>query len=236
MEQKIVTTSSFDSQEFLGKIKSYLYLAATKTVVLSPGFFREYTCEINCGACCHKIVLEYLEDSQRWIDLKEQFPEKALKFTLIDDDGAKVWRYDQKDNSTKFCSFLDSSGRCTNHLVAPFPCKFALSKFLDKTRSSEKSFLTTSAYGRGHSFLRIDLQSRGAMCKVITFSYEKLLRDIGYLKELREYGKKLQIPTKLKYIIDTLEDNLDFYKSLEGQSVNPYDLIQPLSFTQENIF
>ena len=201
---------NFYSTDHLSKIKSYLELAAKPVVVLSTSFFRQYHCvDSGCGACCHKIVLEFVEGSSRWDHFKELHPQFVDRFKRVEiSDRIIVYVDNQKEHKDKFCRYLDlENGRCTIHTTIPFPCQFVLSKFIDN-QSRNRSILTTTYYGRGWSFLRVDRQSKGAMCKVEGFSYEKLLIDIQLLKELRYYSILLEIETKLPSIISYLEANL----------------------------
>ena len=204
-----MTGVNFYSTDDLSKIRSYLELAAKPTVVLSTGFFRQYSCPSSCGACCHKITLEFIENSERWELFKKNHPEFVDRFKRVEiSDRIIVYVDNQKEHKDKFCRYLDlENGRCTIHTTIPFPCQFVLSKFIDN-QSRNRSILTTTYYGRGWSFLRVDRQSKGAMCKVEGFSYEKLLIDIQLLKELRYYSILLEIETKLPSIISYLEANL----------------------------
>lgn len=229
-----------DDSAVMSKVKDYLELAGTPTVILSPSFFRDYKCFEFCGACCRHsdISLEYVKDSDRWRGFLENHPEEASFFYEVSDEksGTIIMRYRQEKNPVKHkCQFLsEENGYCGIHNHAPFPCKFAFSKFKDFRPSKGLARLTTEGYGRAWSFTRIDGMTKGAACYMIGFNYEKLLIDLENLKELREMGKKLQIPSKLKYIIEFIEDNLEFYKTIPHDAiVNNY--INPVTFEQENV-
>jgi len=198
--------TGFDSKNLLSKVRSYLELANAKSVVLSPSFFRKLECPSGCGSCCHKIVLEYFEDSIRWQQLKKMYPGVGSLFKLEIVDGVRIWRWNQKEHRSKFCFFLDlNSGRCGIHEVAPFPCKFAPCKFLDRTKSTDRSILLTTYYGRAWSFTKID-KSRGADCIISEdlFTEETYLQYIEYLSELNNYANLLKIDTKLPKILEYL--------------------------------
>lgn len=217
---------SFNSSN-ADKLLSYLELASKPTVVLSTGFFRQYTCPSNCGSCCHKITLAYSDKSDRWERFKELYPQHIDKFKLESIQGVDFWVDNQSDHKDRFCRHLDlSTGRCNVHDAVPFPCEFVLSKFIDN-KSRNRSLLTTTNYGRGWSFLRVDRVSRGAMCEIIEFSFDKLLRDLDLLYELYDYAREFQIKTKLPYIILYLEKNLEKFKSGEVPT-------ESIIFTQEN--
>lgn len=197
--------SSFSSTDVLSKIKSYLQLAAAPKVTLSPLFFRELKCPADCGSCCHPIDLEYLEFSNRWEELKKNRPEFAAKFTLVEENGIRIWRFKQPAGS-KFCILLDqSTGRCTSHSYAPFPCKFAPIKFLDRTNSLNKSILITTFYGRAFSFKKPN-GLKGADCQITheEFTEETYIYYLELLNELNEYATVLGVETKLPEILEYL--------------------------------
>jgi hypothetical protein len=219
---------NFYSTDYLSKIISYIELATKPTVVLSTGFFRRYTCPENCGSCCHKISLEYISDSPRWERFRRNYPELVKNFKHIKiDENMSIYVDNQEDYKERFCKYLDlTTGRCKIHTATPFPCEFVLSKFIDN-KSRERSVLTTTYYGRGWAFLRVDKQTRGAMCRVEDFSYEKLLVDLDLLRELYYYALVLDIKTKLPYIINYIQDNLPIFREGKLPKTN-------IIFNQEN--
>lgn len=203
---------NFYSTSALSKILSYIELAAKPKVVLSAGFFRKYSCPSGCGGCCHKVVLEYIEGTERWERFKSTHPELVDNFSRLEIDNIVVYSDSQLDNKTRFCKHLNlKDGRCKIHTVVPFPCEFVLSKFIDN-QSRGRSILTTTNYGRGWSFLRVDHKTRGAMCEMLEFSYEKLLIDLGLLRELDSYATLLGIETKLPRIISWIEEHLEEFE------------------------
>lgn len=199
---------SFYSQGRLSKIFSYIDLTSKSKVVLSTGFFRQYSCPVGCGACCHKIVLEYIGESPRWERFKRIYPQYVERFHDEKVNGVTVYIDIQEDNKTRFCKYLNlNDGRCQIHAVTPFPCQFVLSKFIDN-KSRNRSILTTTYYGRGWNFLRVDEKTRGAMCIVGKFMYEKTLIDLELLKELYYYALLFKYEnTKLPQIIKWIEDH-----------------------------
>lgn len=212
----------------ISKTLEYIHLSAKPTVVLSTGFFRGYTCPVGCGGCCKPVTLTFIDNSQRWEKFKKLYPSLVLEFELEEVQGVRIWVDRQKENKSRFCRHLDlSTGRCNIHSSNPFPCEFVLSKFIDN-QARNRSILTTTNYGRGWSFLRVDHSTRGAMCEITTFSYKKLLRDIELLEELWGYARQFQIKTKLPYILLYLIERLEEFKTGNLPKQN-------IEFKQENI-
>lgn len=222
--------SGFHDKQLLSKIKSYIDTAAADEVILSAGFFRGFSCPANCGACCKSVSLDFFEDTDRWRRFVELFPEKSKLFETYDKGECteKVMSF-SNESKDGYCNFLDrENGRCTVHEAAPLPCRIAPVKFIDKRVSSNKVYLNASAYGRAWAFTRLD-GTKGAACEVTGFDYNKYLNDVEMLKELRIYAIKLKKPTKLKYIIEFLEEwklYYDEYKELP---------IENFIFTEENV-
>lgn len=223
--------TGFQDKNLLSKIKSYLDTASAKEVILSTGFFRDFKCVINCGACCSAVALDFLESSQRWESFKSLYPEHLDKFEKKEiENGQFVFSYKNSDHGGKKCFFLNEEGRCNIHQSAPLPCRFAPVKFIDKRVSSNRSFLNANAYGRAWAFTQVDGKTKGALCEVIeSFNYEKYLNDLSMLKELYEYSVKLQIPTKLPYIILYLESIDEDLKQNKVPKVN-------IIFDKENTY
>lgn len=203
---KVNSFNGFHDTELLSKVKSYIDAASADEVVLSAGFFRGFSCVENCAGCCKNVRLDIDKDSERWTRFETLFTEKSHLFTELEDEsGMRVMSFVNKSEDD-YCNFLDKeNGRCTVHAAAPLPCRIAPVKFIDKRVSSNKVFLNASAYGRAWAFTRLN-GTKGAACEVLPFDYNKFLNDLAMLKELRQYAIKLNIPTKLKYIIEFLEE------------------------------
>jgi len=218
----------------LSKVKDYLRLAAVDVVHLSPGYFRDFSCPSGCFGCCNHggISLDYLKDSDRWRNFKKNFPvESAFFYEVKDPSGEEVMRYHQEHAPIKTrCHFGNDEGRCTIHTGKPFPCSFSFGKFRDMTASYGNSTLTTEKFGRSWNFKRID-GGKGSLCEFLPFDYEKFTRDLDNLRELRDFGRKLKIPSKLKYIIEYLEDHQESYK-VDNNTIPKEKII----FTGENVY
>lgn len=222
---------AFETRDLLFKVKSYIETAAADTVILSPGFFRGFFCAEGCGACCRNVSLEFFADTQRWEDFKTAYSEHVDLFEKkVDrDSGVEVMVYSNSDHKDRYCRFLrKTDGRCNVHTAAPFPCRFAPVKFIDRRDTAHKSYLNASGYGRVWAFTRITGEKGGA-CEVLNFDLNKFKRDVIMLEELREYGSKMQIPSKLKYIVEYLNENMKAYE--EGLIPS-----QPIEFTGSNVY
>lgn len=125
----------------------------------------------------------------------------------------------QDDHTNHHCRNLNmENGRCMIHGSNPFSCEFELMKI--QTMGIYKyvkgfenhAVVIKKLFGRGWALTKID-GTKGAICKMIDFNYEKFLRDIELLKELREiikgFGKENK---KLTILIDHLEDNKEYYR------------------------
>lgn len=214
----------FDSQS-LSKVRSYIETASADKVILSTGFFRDFKCSLHCGACCKSVNLEYLKDTDRWERFKSNYQELV---PLFKEKEEGVMSFDNKSQD-KYCNFLDrENGSCMIHDSAPLPCRFAPLKFIDKRVSSNTSYLNASAYGRAWAFTQLD-GTKGTKCEVVeSFNYDKFLNDLEMIKELHDYAKKLNLKSKLSYIIDFLESGKESFK----QGILPKESIL---FEQENI-
>lgn len=189
-------------RDSLHKIQGYIDATNNEELILSPMFFRDYSCPSGCGGCCQKFSLDYFE-GERWERFKKHYPHLVSKFKKREINGATVWTNAQENNKTEKCEFLDlSNGRCNIHESNPFSCEFELNKFVVK---GEKTYLMNKLFGRGWNMLRIDGE-RGALCTMKPFNLKKYLRDIELLKELLDIVKQMkQKAPNLKQVIKTLE-------------------------------
>lgn len=188
------------------KIKGYLEAAQSEEVILSKLFFRDYTCPANCGACCPRFSLDYFE-GERWEKFKATYPDKVKYFKKREVNGVTVWTDAQDDHKDHFCRNLDqTNGRCTIHEANPFSCEFELMKFIHQ-KQNDKALLINKLFGRKWAMKRID-GIRGALCEMLPFNFDKLLRDLKLLKELQSIAEAWKMKTKLPEIISLIEKNL----------------------------
>ena len=173
-------------RDSLNKIDDYIKASNNEELILSPMFFRDYSCPSHCGGCCPKFSLDYFE-GERWEKFKIEYPHLVHKFKLRIIKGANVYTNYQSDNPTLKCEFLNlENGRCGIHKSNPFSCEFELNKFVVKDK---KTYLMNKLFGRGWNMMRIDGE-RGALCEMKPFNLKKYLRDIELIKELLEIIKQ----------------------------------------------
>jgi Fe-S-cluster containining protein len=184
------------------KIQGYIDATNNEELILSPMFFRDYSCPPMCGGCCTKFSLDYFE-GERWEKFKKTYPHLVHKFEKREVNGATVYTNIQKDNPDWQCEFLiKENGRCGIHESNPFSCEFELNKFLVK---GKKTYLMNKLFGRGWNMMRIDGE-RGALCQMKPFNLKKYLRDIELLKELLDIVKQFgQKAPKLERVVKALD-------------------------------
>ena len=110
----------------IDKIREFIRLSNREKVVLSPMYFRKYSCPENCGGCCKgNVTIDFI--SSRWDRFKKLYPEKVHLFKTRFIDGVEV-HSTQLRSHQHYCQFLDTkNGRCTIHQCVPFSCEFVLS-------------------------------------------------------------------------------------------------------------
>lgn len=189
-------------RDSIHKILGYIEACQNEFLIVSPGFFRDYTCPAHCGGCCPTFTLDYFEGF-RWEMFKQLYPDKVDDFVKREVNGATVYSNLQTENKSPKCMYLyHPTGRCTVHEANPFSCEFELNKFMVR---DNKTYLINRLFGRGWNMSRTD-GGRGARCKMLPFNYDKFYRDVELLMELREIaylmGTDLKLLTK---VIDFLE-------------------------------
>lgn len=196
-------------RDSLNKINDYIEASNNEELILSPMFFRDYSCPSHCGGCCPKFSLDYFE-GERWEKFKETYPHLIHKFTPREVNGATVYTNYQNDNPDSKCEFLNKEdGRCGIHKSNPFSCEFELNKFVVK---GKKTYLMNKLFGRGWNMMRID-GNRGALCEMKPFNLKKYLRDVELLKELLDiidkYSMKAPLLEKLVKKLEKIKKPID---------------------------
>lgn len=168
-----VTNKSF---EYKGKIYK------PKPLYLSTTLVRDFECFENCGGCCPRFSLDYLNNESKPEFVKER---------LINFNGKEFLIYsflqkEQKENY--FCDFVNKeNGRCLNYLTRPFSCDFELIRV---KQFKNKFFLGTTLFGRCWNMMKID-GTRGGLCKLKNEnkkeSLKKVTKKLLRLKEWCEY-------------------------------------------------
>lgn len=195
-------------QDSVNKIMGYLKASQISEVVLSPMFFRDYTCPEKCGACCPRFSLDYW--GKRWEKFNSTYPELVEFFKMRKIGNDEVFSDFQNENKSHFCKYLNMEpGRCKIHEVNPFSCEFELIKFYIV---KGQGLLTKKQFGRKWMMLRVD-EERGTLCDMLPFNINRLERDIELLEELEEFEKLVcKKQGKLPWIIGYLRGNLHKFR------------------------
>ena len=171
-----------------------------KTVRVSPGIFRGYTCPAMCGGCCPRFSLDYLPQ-ETW-DLMPEARD-VLRPRVIEFDRREVLLLSnlQSDVDTHHCSNLDqSNGRCRIHGSQPFTCDFELIRAAISTTDRPHQ-LTTRLFGRGWAMLRVDGE-RGALCEIIEVDLDSVADTRRKLHRLWTWARHFELDTKLPEICE----------------------------------
>lgn len=171
-----------------------------KTLRVSPGIFRGYTCPEGCGGCCPRFSLDYLPEEPK--------PESPfIKERLIRFNGREVPIFSdlQDDHAAHHCRNLEqSNGRCRIHGVHPFSCDFELTRFMEFADARRPNGLTTKLYGRGWALLRVDGE-RGAKCEITPANAASTADLVRKLRRLELWCSHFGLSTKLPQLIDWCE-------------------------------
>lgn len=181
-----------------------------KPLQVSPYIFRGFTCPASCAACCSRFSLDYLPRQA------EKHPYRLTK-RLVEFNGYMVpvftdW---QDDHDTHHCQHVKKDGRCDIHGVHPFSCDFELIRFLRFDHSQDKTItgftgiindgrpnvLTQKLYGRSHAMLRVDKQTRGAMCEMTPPTPETVAEVVRKLKRLKTWCEHFKLKHKVDMIV-----------------------------------
>lgn len=194
----------------LEKLEYFMELTNRKHVEISPGFFRDFAgcLEAACGACCHAVSLDYLEDSERWKILNEKYPHRIGDFEQRKVGSTVFMTNNQGDkHKDSKCMYLNKeNGLCTIHEANPLGCSLPMVKFLNKI-SQEKGLLISTTYGRQWALTKVTGE-KGGICYMTDYTRERTLSDISKLKELQTFAERIdRWPTDtLAQIIVKLEE------------------------------
>lgn len=191
---KIITTyfACVTSEEFEYKGKVY----TPKDLVISPLIFREYKCNIKCGACCPRFSLDYLPTELPPYALKERIVQFNNKeYTILSD-----LQMDQQIPSF-FCKNLNmNDGLCGIHGKQPFTCDFELLRFLKFEDDNRPNRVMTKHFGRAWNMKRID-GGYGTKCDVLDRTDEARADVIRKFERLKVWANYFELRTKLDDII-----------------------------------
>lgn len=171
-----------------------------KRLRVSPYIFRGYTCPASCAACCSRFSLDYLPR-----DL-EPHPYRLTRRTVeFNGNDIVIFSDGQDDHSNHHCRNVKDDGRCDIHGKHPFSCDFELIRFLRSSSDDRVNNLTQKLYGRAHAMLRVDGETRGAMCEMLPPDDETAAEVARKLKRLKLWCEHFQLKHKVDAIIKYVE-------------------------------
>jgi hypothetical protein len=174
---------------------------------LSETLRRDFLCPTNCGGCCFKFSLDYIDPELKINEENINDTHNAIR-RLVKFDGREVEIVSdlQRENKDHFCKFLQSDGRCEIHGIHPFSCDFELLRFRRAFDPSRFNSLGCFPYGRGWSFLRAD-KGRGAFCTMYPHQEgnRAIANNIRRLKRLEDWASYFGIRTKIPEIISWIK-------------------------------
>lgn len=178
---------------------------------VSPYVFRGFTCPASCAACCSRFSLDYLPKHL------EAHPYKLTK-RIVEFDGREIPIFSdtQEDHDDHHCRNVKDNGRCGIHGVHPFSCDFELMRFMRfetaetptvgfaglGTASDGANVLTQKLYGRSHAMLRVDGETRGAMCTMTPPDADSVKEVVRKLKRLKTWCEHFGLKHKVDMIIE----------------------------------
>jgi Putative zinc- or iron-chelating domain len=166
-------------------------------VIISPLILRDFTCPANCGACCHRVSLDYIPG--------EYHPEE-MRTRIIEFDGEEfeIISDMQTDHNSTKCRHLDhSNGRCNIHTKHPMPCDVELIKFI---HFHNRAYATSKLYGRGFNLTRVD-GSKGAMCSMLPATEENKIEVLRKLNRIKLWIDYFRLDSWIDTIIDWIKND-----------------------------
>jgi len=227
-----MTVTTFDS---IIKTIHYLSMIAVENIcikdrcfsppgilVVSPTFWRDYTCPPLCGGCCRAFSMDFWP--WEWPLFLKVYPEHEQKFRQrhVIVCGREQFFYSNRHTAlVRFkkgqkCQFLNlGTGRCEIHSYSPFSCRFELNKlqFFPKRNTC---ILGKKIFRNGWRYRRVGGQV-GALCKMIPTSEETIAavqyRDIPLLRQLAVIADHFGIVHRGWELVRLLEEmrGTDFY-------------------------
>ena len=177
------------------------------SVKLSPTFWREYKCFLNCGACCPSFSLDYLPEERDCV-VDDELREGCIEVTLsVNNSDRVIYSYPNVPASVRhkreFCRFVDTTtSACRIHTSRPFSCRIELIKL---RMIKSRGLISKQPYGRGHSMTRVFDGCKGAICEFGKFSEEQFWNnDLPVLEQLKDWADYLGIDSHLERIIYAL--------------------------------
>lgn len=184
-------------------------------LVISPTFWRDYTCPADCGGCCRAFSMEYFESPG-----DNQF--QLYTFTVNEREHVCFSnRHTARPRflAGEYCQFLDDDGRCEIHDRSPFSCRFELNK-LQFYPNRDEAWLGKKLYRNGWRYRRVD-GGVGALCTMVSTSSVTVdvvrARDVPLLEELVMLADMFGIRHRGARLLRALEhaSGLDFEHKIE---------------------
>lgn len=164
-----------------------------------PSIASGYTCPPDCGACCEKFTLDYIEGEET----PDGVEERDVKFN---GNQIKIMTDKQADNGTAFCKHVRlEDARCKIHGTHPFSCDFELIRVYKPNISNHYS-IRVAEYGRGDRYRRFNNDGIGTLCEVTPPTEESAAESIRKLKRLKQWSDYFKLTeTWLPEIIEYME-------------------------------
>jgi len=154
-----------------------------KPLIVSSTLARGYTCPPDCGACCPKFTLDYIEGEPTPEGVQERFFE-------FNGNRIKVWSDLQTLNVGTHCRHVSAiDARCAIHSVRPFSCDFELVRTYMGT-VAPKNRIGVGKFGRSWNLTRAVGGAKGTLCEIIPPTAEAIddtLRKLERLKSWADY-------------------------------------------------
>lgn len=169
-----------------------------KPLVVSSTLARGYTCPPDCGACCPKFTLDYIDNEEK----PDGVEERSVTFN---GNNITVWSDQQKLNTGTHCQHVSSvDARCAIHSVRPFSCDFELVRaYIGLT--NPKNRIGLGKFGRSWNLTRAVGGGKGTLCEVLTPSPEAIADTIRKLERLQAWSNYFGLTeTWIPEIIDFL--------------------------------
>jgi Fe-S-cluster containining protein len=168
-----------------------------KPLKLYPSLAYEHVCPENCGACCGKFSLDYINGERDLTGLQE-------RIIHFNGQQIRIWRDEQCGGER--CKYLRmENGRCDIHGAHPFSCDFECLRF-EVGQVSNYNKLEQSHYGRTWQLTQVD-GTKNVKCEFLPVSTEGAQETIRKLRKLEKWANHFHLTnTYIPEIISYLEN------------------------------
>ncbi|GEM_PF-1932206 len=166
---------------------------------VSESLANGYTCPSNCGACCQRFSLDYIEGE------KERPGGLSSRNVEFDGRTVEIWSDMQADISDDRCQYLSQTdARCQVHGKHPFTCDFELVRVYMKTIRNFNQ-IGVGKFGRSWQLTRFD-GGKGTSCDILPAKEKSVADSVRKLGRLKDWASHFGlVDTWLPEIIDYLE-------------------------------